>query len=167
MLAAGAAERHHQALEAATLIIAHAGIHQRHHAGEKLMHALLLIEIVDHRRVFAREGLEALFASGIRETASVENEPAAMPGLVFREGPVKRKTENPEDEVFCFGSQALQFLRGQHASEGVHQRWQRDRELDVVKEPAQVFKRVRHALQKMSFAFIKSAKTIGAERLHA
>src|SRR5713226_2049188 len=36
----------------------------------------------------------------------------------------------------------------------------------VVKEPAQVFKRVRHALQKMSFAFIKSAKTIGAERLH-
>src|SRR5579864_1893790 len=77
MLAAGAAERHRQTLEAATLIIAYAGIHQRHHAGEKLMHALLLIQIIDHRRVFAREGLEALFASWIRETASVENETAA------------------------------------------------------------------------------------------
>ena len=89
MLSAGAAERHHQALEAATLIIAHAGIDQRHDAGEKLVHALLLIEIIDHWRVFAGESLEALFASGIRDAAAIENESASMSGLVFRQAPVK------------------------------------------------------------------------------
>ena len=53
------------------------------------MHALLLIEIVDHRRVFAGERFEALFASGIREAAAIENESAAVPGLVLRQAPVK------------------------------------------------------------------------------
>src|SRR5713226_7405953 len=89
MLATGAAERHHQALEAATLIIAHTGIHQRYDAGEKLLYALLLIQIINHRHIFARESLEALFASGIRKAAAVENESAPMPGLVFRRAPVK------------------------------------------------------------------------------
>jgi len=55
MLAAGAPERHHQVLEAAALIRAHAGVHQRHCAGEKLAHALLLVEIVDDRASFERE----------------------------------------------------------------------------------------------------------------
>jgi len=54
VLAAGAAERDHQILEAALLISADAGIHERQDAGEKLMHALLLLEIFDHRGVFAR-----------------------------------------------------------------------------------------------------------------
>jgi len=87
MLASGAAERHHQALKAATLIVAHASIHQRNNAGEELMHALLLVEILDHRRVFAREAAEALFASGIRDAASIEDESAAVPGIVFRQAP--------------------------------------------------------------------------------
>src|SRR5207302_10261622 len=78
MLAAGATERHHQVLEAATLISADTGVHQRHDAGEKLMHTLMLIEIVDYRRVFPSETFEALFASGIRETAAIENEAAAI-----------------------------------------------------------------------------------------
>src|SRR6266849_222836 len=85
MLAAGAAKRHHQILEAAMLIIAHAGIHQRDRAGEKLVHAVLLIEKIYHRRVFARERLEALFASGIRKAAAVKNKSAPMAGLVFRQ----------------------------------------------------------------------------------
>ncbi len=46
------------------------------------------------------------------------------------------------------------------------QRRQRDGQLDVVKQPAQVFQRVRHALQKMSFALIEAAKAISAQRLH-
>src|ERR1019366_6773533 len=89
MLAAGAAERHHQVLEAATLIRAHACVHQRHDAGEKLVHALLPIEIVDYRRVFAGKGFEALFAPGIREAAAIENESAAIAGLVLRQTSVK------------------------------------------------------------------------------
>ena len=53
VLAAGTTERYHQVLETAVLIGADACVHQRLDAGEKLMHALLPIEIVDYRRVFA------------------------------------------------------------------------------------------------------------------
>ena len=53
------------------------------------MHALLLYQIVDHRRIFAREIREALFAAWIRETASIENESATVSGVVFRHALVK------------------------------------------------------------------------------
>src|ERR1019366_8977305 len=89
VLAAGTTERSHQVLEPAVLIRADACVHQRHDAGEKLMHALLPIEIVDYQLVFAGEGLEAFFAPGIRETAAIENESAAISGLVLRQAPVK------------------------------------------------------------------------------
>src|ERR1700693_3472354 len=35
-----------------------------------------------------------------------------------------------------------------------------------MKQPAQIFQRVRHALQKMSFAFVEAAKTIRTQGLH-
>src|SRR6266852_1555309 len=89
MLASRAAERDHQTLETATLIIADAGVHKGHNTSEKLMHALLLDEVVDYRDVLARQMLKALFASGIREAAAIENESAAMPGFVLRQAPVK------------------------------------------------------------------------------
>src|SRR6266404_4999331 len=165
MLAAGAVECNHQIFAAALLIAADARIHQRQDAGEKLMHAFLLIEIVDHRGVFAGEGLETLFASRIREAPAIENEPAAISRFIFREVLVKGKTENPNDQVFGFGSEALQFLRGQHALEGVHQRRKGDGEPDVVKEPAEIFQGVGHALQKMSLALIKTAKAVSAQCL--
>src|SRR5437870_12162466 len=110
MLPAGATERHHQVLEAATLILAHAGIHERYCACEKLMHALLLIQIIDHSCDFARERLDALFTAGIGKVAAIENESPAMPSLIFRPAPVKRKTENPHDQILSAGSQALQFF---------------------------------------------------------
>ena len=47
------------------------------------MNAFLLVEIFDYRRVFSREGLESVFASGIRKTAGVEDEAAAMSALIF------------------------------------------------------------------------------------
>src|SRR6266850_2940548 len=166
MLAAGAAERNHQIFEAALLIAVDARIHQRQDAGEELMHAFLLIEIVDDRGVFAGESLEALFASRIREAAAIENEPAAISGLIFRQVLVKGKTENPNDQVFGFGSEALQFLRGQHALEGVHQRRKGDGKPDVVKEPTEIFQGVGHALEEMGFAFVEAAKTVRAEGLH-
>src|SRR5467141_3486295 len=107
MLAAGTAERDHQILEAALLIVADAGIHQRQDAGEKLMHALLLIEIVDDRAVFAGKSLEALFAAGIGEAAAIEDEAAAVAGFVLGQGLVEGKTENPHDEIVCVGGKAL------------------------------------------------------------
>src|SRR5713101_3022233 len=89
MLTAGAAEGHHQVLEAALLIIVHAGIHQRDDAREKLVNAFLLVQIVDDRSVFARQGLEAIFAPGIRKAADIENESPAVPGIILRQAPVK------------------------------------------------------------------------------
>src|SRR5713101_5796058 len=139
VLATGAAERNHQIFEAATLIFAHAGVHERENTGEKLMHAFLLIEIVDDRDVFASEGLEALFAAGIGEAAAIENKAAAVPVFVLRQFLVKRKTENAYGEIVRFNSDALQFLRGQHGFESIHQRREGDGEPDVVKQPAKVF----------------------------
>src|SRR5260370_5385972 len=88
MLPAGASERHHQVLEAALPVTAHAGIHQRHHAGEKLVHALLLVEIVDYRRVFSGPRLEALLAAGIRQAAAIENKTDSVFALVPRHAAV-------------------------------------------------------------------------------
>src|SRR5882762_1997266 len=129
------------------------------------MYAFLLIEVVDHRRILAGESLEALFATGIRQAAAIEHESAAVAALVFRPAPVKGKAENPHDQIVRFGSQALQFLRSQHAVERLHQCRQPDGQLDVVQQPAQVFQRVGNALQEMSFALIKAAETIGPQRL--
>src|SRR5260370_13233102 len=130
------------------------------------MHAFLLIEVVDDRSVFAGEGFEALFAAGIGEAAAIEDEAAAISGFVFRQALVKRKTENPHDEIVGFAREALQFFRGEHALESVHERREGDREPDVLKEPAEVFQRVGHALQEMSPAFEETAKTVSTEGLH-
>src|SRR6266568_6733673 len=67
--------------------------------------------------------------------------------------------------MFGFGSEALQFLRGQHSFESVHQRREGDGQPDVVQQPAQVFQRVRDTLQEMSLALVKSAKAISPQRL--
>ena len=53
VLAAGAAERDHEALEAAGLIVGDTGVDERVNAGEELVNAFLLIEIFDYGRVFA------------------------------------------------------------------------------------------------------------------
>src|SRR6266566_2099886 len=89
MLAAGAAERDHQIFEAALLIAADARVHQRQDTGEKLVHGLLLIEVVDDRSVLAGERLEALFAAGIGEAAAIENEATAVAAFVLGQAAVK------------------------------------------------------------------------------
>ncbi len=165
MLAARTAERDHQILEAALLIVGDAGIHQRKDAGEKLVHGFLLIEIVDDRRVLAGESLEALFAAGIGETAAIEHKAAAVAAFVLWQALVERKTENTHDEVVRVGGKGLQFLRGQHALESVHQRREGDGQPDVMKQPAEIFQRVGYALEEMNFALVEAAKTIGAQRL--
>ena len=86
------------------------------------MHAFLLIEVVDHRRISARERLEALFASGVRQTAAIKNKSAAVPTVVLRQAAMKRKTENANHQIVGIRRQALQFFRCQHAVEGSGQR---------------------------------------------
>src|SRR5437667_353961 len=103
------------------------------------MHALLLVEIVDHRSVLAGERLEALLSAGIREAATIENEAAAVATLVLGQAVVKGKTKNAHDEIVRFGGEALQFLRGQHAFERVHQGRQWNGEPHIVKQPAKIF----------------------------
>src|SRR5580704_3107803 len=95
VLTAGAAEGHHQVLESASLVITHAGIHQRHGTVEELMHAFLLAEIVGYWRVLASEGLEAFFPPGIRKVTGIEDEAATIPSLVFQHAAVIRKAEDP------------------------------------------------------------------------
>ena len=48
--------------------------------------------------------LESLFAAGIRQAAGIENEAAAIAGLVLGQALVKRKTENPHRQIFGFGA---------------------------------------------------------------
>src|ERR1019366_9496239 len=107
MLAACAPERHRQARKAVTLVCTDAGIHQRRGAGEKIMHALLLIEIVDHWCVFARKSLERFFAPGIRYVTGIENESPAVPRLVPRYTPSIRKTEDSHRQSVFVGSNGI------------------------------------------------------------
>src|SRR6516164_10369348 len=107
VLPAGAAERHHQILEAALLIVADAGVDQREHAGQELVYALLLIQVVDHRRILAGQLLEALFAPRIGEAAAVKNETAPVPCFVLGQPAVEGKTAYANDQIFCFRGQAV------------------------------------------------------------
>src|SRR5713226_8684486 len=102
------------------------------------MHAFLLIEVVDDRSVFASESLEALFSAGIREAAAIEDEAAAISRFILRQAPVKRTTENVYDEIVRFAREALQFLRGQHAFESIHERREGDGQPDVMEQPAKI-----------------------------
>ena len=111
-----AAERNHQILEAALLIGAHAAINQRHHAGKILMHALLLVEVIDYRRVFSGESFEAFFPPGIGQAAAIENKAAAISTFIFRKAAVKREAEDAHDKIVGFGGDALQLRGGQHVS---------------------------------------------------
>ena len=67
------------------LIIADACIHERRGMGEKLVYALLLIQVFNHGRVFACKRLESLFTAGIGNRSAVEDESAAISGFVFRQ----------------------------------------------------------------------------------
>src|SRR5690348_7655881 len=79
VLPARAPKRHHQILESAFLIIRYAGVHQRKNTRQILMHAFLLVQVLDHRHIFPGQLFEAFFASGIRQTSSVKNKPSAVP----------------------------------------------------------------------------------------
>src|SRR3954465_8652420 len=102
MLSASTAERSRQALKAAALVIADAGVHQRLGIFQVFIHALLLAQIVDHRSVFSGKHLEALFASGIGQTARIEDESSAVAGLVLgRAAAMERETKDSRDKFIC------------------------------------------------------------------
>src|SRR5882724_735347 len=113
MLAAGAAERSRQALEAAALVVANAGVDQRFCILEVIVHALVLPQVVDHRSVLAGEGLETFFASGIGQAAGIEDKPAAVAGLIFwRAAAMEREAKNPCDKFVGRGSGQRLVRRG-------------------------------------------------------
>jgi len=64
------------------------------------------------------------------------------------------------------GREALQFIGAQHIAKCFQQRWQRQGQLHIVKQPADILERIGNALQKVRLALVKSAETIRAERLH-
>src|SRR5208283_4130512 len=163
--ASGASEGHHQILEAALLIIADAGINQRKHSRKELVHAFMLVEVFDHRRVFAGDRFEALFAAGIRQTAAIKHEASAIARFILRLAAMKGKAEDAHNKILRFGSEAIELFRGQHALKCFHERGQFDGQFGVVQQPAQVFQGVGHALQEMSFALVKAAKTVSAQGL--
>ena len=74
------------------------------------MHVLLLIEIIDHRRIFAGERLEALFPARVRQATAIEGEAAAIARFVLGQFVVKRKTEDADNEIVGFGGDALQLF---------------------------------------------------------
>src|SRR5579864_3238868 len=166
MLAAGASKSHHQVLEAAPLVFIDTGVHQRQRAGKELVHALLLIEVFDHRRFSSGERFEAFLAPGVWQAAAIEDESSPVAGLVLRPATVKGKAEDPYREVFRARGKPLQLFGSEHAVEGVQQGWQRDGQLHIVKKPAQVFQRVGNALQEMSLALVETAESVRAQRLH-
>src|ERR1700722_19217229 len=129
------------------------------------MYALLLIEVLNHRRVFAGQRLEALFPPRIRQAPAIENKSAAMSTLVFGHTPMKGKAQDPYDQVVALGRQTLQLLRSQHAVERFRQRRQRDGQRHIVEQPAQILECVGHTLQKMRFALVKTAKPVGSQSL--
>src|ERR1700730_19029061 len=92
--AAGAAEGDHEVLEAALLIAGDAGLDEGNHTGEILVYAVLLVQIVDDRGIFARQLLEALFPAGVWQAAGIENKSYSVAGVVLRRIVVERETEN-------------------------------------------------------------------------
>src|SRR5688572_2915495 len=166
MLSAGTAKRDHQVLKAAALIGVHAGVHQRLGVGEKLMHAVLSIQVLHNRRVSTRKLLELFFASGVGQPATIKDKPAPVPGVVRWKAMVKGKTEDPDAEILRLRSEILQLLRIRNSPEGIHQRRQAHWQLDVMQQPAEVFQRVGNALQEVRFTFEEASEAVRTHRLH-
>ena len=91
MLASCATERDHQILEAAALVAADTRIHQRRDARDKLVNAVLLIEVIDDRSISARKRLKLLFAAGVRQAATVEDKATAISSSHLWEGHGEKK----------------------------------------------------------------------------
>src|ERR1039457_7379285 len=94
VLAPCAPKRDHKALEAALLIAAHACIHTRLDGCKKLLHARLVIQVLDHRRVLAGQLSELFFAPGIGKTARIENKSATVSRFITGCLAVEAETEN-------------------------------------------------------------------------
>src|SRR6185312_3785299 len=145
--------------------------------GQELMRALLLIEVFDHRTVPAGEILETFFTAGIGNSTRVKNKSATIACLIaWRSALMKGEAENPDSEIrplrsrglwlFYRSSKALQLRRIQHRGKRAEQRRQPDWQLHIIQQPLEILERIGNALQEMRLAFIKSTKTVCAQRLH-
>jgi len=82
--------------------------------------------------------------------------PPAVAALVFWQAVVKGKTENPYDEIVRVGGEPCNFSEASMPLKASHQRREADGQPDVLKQPAQVFRGVGDALEKVGFAFVKT-----------
>ena len=89
VLAARAAERDHETLEAAGLVIGDAGVDERINGSQKLVNAFLLIQIFNDGRISASEFLEFFFATRIGKAAAIEDKAATVSAFVFGEFTMK------------------------------------------------------------------------------
>src|SRR6266536_6506958 len=92
MLPAGASEGDHQMLEAAALVLTHAGLNQFHGGGEKLLHHWLPVQIFHHCGILSAEPLEPLLPPRIGQRARIEDKASAVAALVGQRTAMKRKT---------------------------------------------------------------------------
>src|SRR5262245_37716214 len=102
VLSTGAAKGNHEVFKTTPLVRCDARVYERHHAREKLVDAVMLLEILDDCRVTTRQILVSLLASGIRKRAGIENKSAAVSAFIIRQPFVVRKTESAEHEILVF-----------------------------------------------------------------
>src|SRR4030095_3811045 len=83
VLSACAPKRDHQTLKPALLIARHTRVHQRKDAGEILVNAFLLVQVLNHGCIFAGQLLESFFPSRIRQAPPVKNESSAVSRFIL------------------------------------------------------------------------------------
>src|SRR5215469_5784151 len=99
MLPSSTPKADHQILESTLLVIAYTRINQSHHARQELMHTILLIQILDHRRILAGQRLELFFSPRIGKAPSIKHKAATIASLIFRQSSMKRETDNADHEI--------------------------------------------------------------------
>ena len=104
------------------VIDGYGGIHERLRVCNKLMHAFLLLEVINHSIVYAGELFVALLAPGVWQAAGIEDEASAIARWIYRHFLMKGKTEDAYGEDVSAGRELLKFLGSEHSLEGFHQR---------------------------------------------
>ena len=166
VLPSSATERDHQVGETATLVSGDRRINQRLGSREVLMHALLLIKVVNHWIVFPGKHFEAFFATWVGKTPRVEYISTAVTTVVGGHLMVEGEAEDTDCEGVRLGRKLLKLVRRKHALKSIHKRRKHYRQVDVMGQPAKVLKCIGHALQEMWFALVEAAKSVRPQRLH-
>ena len=75
-----------------------------------VVHAVLLVEVVDDRSVFTSEWLEAFFAARVGQATGIEDKAAAIAGLIDGQSAMEGEAGDADRELVGFLRDVLQFL---------------------------------------------------------